>query len=391
MACALGCALGCASGANDRASREELSREAKGDAGVAPSEVDWAAHVGQAVPVKAAPGLQPSAAAAANTPATIVPATMADHAFEGSDTVPVRHLVYRVSFIVAAAGLHGRRPALLAPAGELHVDVAMERLRARFLGPGWPLEEGTEVRLRADVPGVYLFDGIGGRPLPPGQLAGWFQGAETGRAKAVMHVRRDPDDKGSHDRVGPGELLCALLAEWTQQDRDDLLPRCANGALPLGFRFGLWSAELTAIVPLNLPRGKLRADAGQPPEPVSFSFGRPMLDPADLARLVPERVRPDKRVVEVPIGAEGASLEVENLTPARAIVVVSGVPIGWVRPHARVRFAGFTPGFYRVVASRPLGQPLMNPTLVHIPGNLRFGRATPLVSPLAHASSRESR
>jgi hypothetical protein len=345
-----------------------------------PEASDWAAHVGKPPSVAtdtpgqlqpAAQGRQgppPSAASSLPVP-SIEPATMPDPAFEAEDQVPVRHLVYRVSFIVPPA-LRAKRPPLRAPAGELHVDVAQERLRARFLGPGWPVEDGTEVRLRDDVPGVYLFDGMGGRPLPPGQLAGWFQGAETGHAKALVGVRRD---QGSGDH-GPGDLVCALLAEWTQQDREELLPRCQNGALPLGFHFGLWSAELTAIVPLKLPRSKLRADSGHAPAPVAYALGRSMLDVTDMSHLTPVRMRAEHRVVEDPVGPEGAALEVDNRTDSRVVIVIEGVPIGWVRSHARTTFRGFTPGFYHVGAARPFGQPAMSPTLLHIPGQLRFGR-----------------
>ncbi|HEX2676625.1 MAG TPA: hypothetical protein VHM19_08290 [Polyangiales bacterium] len=335
--------------------------------------IDWAAQVGH-TPLIARGGSQPSAAKAAlSPPLNVQPATMADHAFEASGSVPARHLVYRVTFIVPT-GLRKHRPPISAPAGELHVDVAKERLRARFVGPGWPVEDGTEVRLRDDIPGVYLFDGTGGRPLAPGQLAGWFQGSEANRTKSLVYVHRD---LGNGERGGPGELLCALLAEWTQQDREDLLPLCRNGALPLGFHFGLWSAELTAIVPLEVARGKLRADAGHPPERIAWSPGRTMLEPADIAKLVPVRVRAERRVVEQPVGPEGAVLDIENRTDARVVVVVEGVAVGWVRARTHVRFNGFAPGFYHVGASRPFGQPVMSPNLIHIPGSLRFGRNDP--------------
>lgn len=358
-----------------RGSREPSSSAvAAPAANAAPSVLDaWASHVGQAPLAASAPVPPPSAAATEAPRPSIEPAIIPDTAFAESGSVPARHLVYRVSFVVPPA-LRVKRPSLLAPAGELHVDVAHERLRARFVGPGWPLDDGTEIRLRADVPGVYVFDGLGGRPLPPGQLAAWFQGMDQGRAKTNVRVRRD---LGSGDH-GPGDLLCALLAEWTQQEREELLPRCQHGALPLGFFFGLWSAELTAIVPLKLSRDKLRADGGHPPDPVVWTEGRTMLEAADVGRLRTVRVRPEQRVVEANVGPEGAALEVENRSDSRVVVVIDGVPIGWVRARASRRFSGFRPGFYRAGAVRPLGQPATSPTLVHIPGALRIGpRATP--------------
>jgi hypothetical protein len=297
---------------------------------------------------------------------------MADHAYDSDAPLAVRHLVYRVAFVVPPA-LRGKRPPLIAPAGELHVDVAPERLRAHFIGPGWPLDDGSEVRLRADAPGAYLFDGAGGRPLAPGQLAGWFQGHEAGRAKTSVRIRREP---GLHDRA-PGDLMCALLAEWTAQDREELLPRCQGGAMPPSFRLGLWAAELTAIVPMTLARRKLRADAGDPPDPIAAMASRAMLEPSDVAHLDPVRIRAVAREPAIAAGLDGASFEVDNRTEAKVIVVVQSVPLGWLSAHTRASFAGFAPGFYRVGAVRPFGQPVMTPALLRAPGALRLGKADP--------------
>ncbi len=320
------------------------------------AELDWASRV----------GYPPPSAAVSPSLAPLQPATLADRAFESDEQVPVRHLVYRVSFIVPTE-LRGQRPPLRAPAGELHIDVARERLRARFVGPGWPVDEGTELRLRSDIPGVYLFAGHGGRPLAPGQLAAWFQGQENGRARSTLRVHREVGASGD----GPGELVCALLAEWTRQDREEVLPRCAGGSLSPGFRFGPWSAELTAILPLTRSRQKLRADAEDPPLPIRAWPGRAMLEPAELGRLSAARVRTELRATSTEPGV----LLVDNATEARAIVVVEGVPVGWAYPHSQVRFAGFTEGDYHVGAVRPFGQPATRATLLHIPGTLRVGKA----------------
>lgn len=311
-----------------------------------------------------------------NAAARALPATVPDRAFDHEvegELVPVRRLVYRTTFVVPPA-LRSHNPPLHGPAGELHIDVASERLRARFFGPGWPVDEGTEVRLRADIPGAYIFDGKGGRPLPPGQLAAWFQGDERGEVKANVRVRRE---FGTHeDDSGPGDLLCALFAEWTRKPREELAPRCAGGSLPPMFRFGLWAAELTAIVPLRLARADLRADQGAPPEAIPEWTSRPMLEPIELAHLQPLRLRPGNVLSKVPMPEpdhEGAVLSIDNRRDSRVIVIVQGVPVGWVAPHATARLAGFTPGYYRVGAVRPFGQPLMTPTLMRIPGELSFG------------------
>jgi hypothetical protein len=261
------------------------------------------------------------------------------------------------------------RPPIAGPAGELHVDVGDQRLRARFIGPGWPIDDGSEVRLRADVPGVYLFDGAGGRPLPPGQLASWFQGQPGLRARTEVQLRHD---MGAPNE-GPGDLLCAFLAEWSQTSRDELLPRCA-GSLPPGFRFGMWSADLTAIVPLNLPRAHLRADAVDPPAPVVTTAVRPLLELEDLERIVPTPVRfpPEgSEILDAAVSGEG--IAVDNRTPARLVIIVQGLPVGWIQPQTSGRFVGLPPGYYRIAALRPSGLLVMAPVLTRVPADLHFG------------------
>jgi hypothetical protein len=263
------------------------------------------------------------------------------------------------------------RPAIAAPAGELHVDVGDQRLRARFIGPGWPIDEGSEVRLRVDVPGVYLFDGAGGRPLPPGQLASWFQGEDGLRARTDVRLRHDVEKAPTE---GPGDLLCAFLAEWSQTPRDDLSPRCV-GSLPTVFRCGIWSAELTAIVPLNLPRAHLRADAVDPPTLAISSPVRDLLDPRDLARIAPTPVRllPEEVAAQADAAVSGEGIAVDNRTPMRLVIIVQGLPLGWVKPQTSGRFLGLEPGYYKIAALRSSGLLVMPPVLTRVPADLHFG------------------
>jgi hypothetical protein len=304
----------------------------------------------------------------------IEPATLVDNEYAGNELVPVRRLVYRVTLFLPA-GMRVHRPPVAGPAGELHVDVGDQRLRARFIGPGWPIDEGSEVRLRADVPGVYLFDGAGGRPLPPGQLASWFQGEEGLRARTDVRLRHDIGAANE----GPGDLLCAFLAEWSQTSREELLPRCA-GSLPPGFRFGMWSADLTAIVPLNLPRAHLRADAVDPPAPVLTTTMRTLLELSDLERIAPTPVRfpPDGASLDAAVSGEG--IAVENHTPARLVIVVQGLPIGWIQPQTSGRFVGLASGYYRIAALRPSGLLVMPPVLTRVPVDLHFGGSAAAVA-----------
>jgi hypothetical protein len=320
----------------------------------------WANQVGHSVLPKSAPTA---------SEVKIEPAILADNGYAGHDLVTVRRLVYRVT--LQLPDTLRPRPPVLAPAGELSIDIGEERLRARFLGPGWPVDEGSEVRLRGDIPGVYLFDGDGGRPLGPGKLARWFQGDESVHGRVDVRVATDPN---AVKEEGPGELLCAFLAEWGQIPREYLLPSCA-GSLPPGFRFGPWSAELSAIVPLSLPRSQLRADALAPPDPLSTSNSHALFEPRDLIRITPTPLRAvPGEAAALDAAVSGNALAIDNRTPSRVAVVVQGVVIGWVKPQQVGSFQGLTPGYYRVAALRPLGTLALPVTFMRVPAEVVLGK-----------------
>jgi len=293
-------------------------------------------------------------------------ALMSDASEQSDEPTLVGRFVYRVSFVVPPT-FRDRRTVVRAPAGELHLDVSLNRLRARLVGPGWPADEGTEIRLRGDLLGVYLFDGRGGRSLGAGQLAAWFEGREAGEAQTRVGVRREWGAVAQ--RAVPGELLCALLAEWGRQQREALAYRCSAGQLPPGFRIGPWSGELTAVVPMELPRRALRADEIEPPSPITARSSRSWLEAEAISRLVPSRPAPE--------GGTG-SLRVENRTDTRAIVLAQGVAVGWVDAGQSLRVDGFAAGHYRVGAIRPLGVLRVPPKLLRIPGELVIGRSSDL-------------
>ncbi len=295
------------------------------------------------------------------------PPTVSDRAFDSSETVAIRRLVYRVS-IAIPEGLRAPHPPLLPSPAELHLDVGVDRLRARFQGAAWPVDEGSEVRLRADVPGVYLFDGKGGRPLGPGHLASWFIGDESHPlGRAHVEIRRDPGPL----LEGPAELVCAFVAEWTSHPREVLLPQCSGGAIPLGFRFGVWVADITAIVPMTMQRVQLRADSADAPRSLKASRMRPLLDPRDIARLPPFPMRslPGLPPVDA-VAADGGVLRVRNEARERVLVVVQGVPLAWLPPQAAAEFVGFTPGYYRVGGLRAFTSDIGTPAPFVIPGEL---------------------
>jgi hypothetical protein len=313
---------------------------------------DWARHVGSADPVHA--GARDGALEARA-------AVMNDDAEDSDELADVVRLVYRMRFTMPSS-FHDRSPAVAAPAGELQVDASQTRLRARFVGPGWPVQEGSEVRLRADLPGVYLFDGHGGRSLGPGQLAWWFEGQLNGRAQTMVGVRKNYGRQPATPLEVPA--LCMLLAEWSNEPRNWLVPRCLLGSPPPGFKLGAWSADLTAVVPMQVPRRVLRADQAKPPQLALPPASAGWLEAPAVARLAP--LRPD------PLESRGA-LVIENHTETRAVVIAQGVALGWVDAGATLRVDGLRAGFYRVGAIRPLGILRMAPNLVHVPGLIAIG------------------
>ncbi|NOY94487.1 MAG: hypothetical protein GXP55_25195 [Deltaproteobacteria bacterium] len=302
-----------------------------------------------------------------STAARVHPAFRADSAYTGSDPVPVHRLVYRVRLAVPRS--LGVAPATFPlPTAELYVDVARERLRARFVGDGWPVPAGSEVRLRRDQPGVYVFDGEGGRPLGPGQLASWFEGGR---------LRREPSYRvrapSARDQPFHSDLLCRFIAEWSRQPPDVVMRRCGDDGAPPFFRVGMWRAERTADVSVQLPRSALRADeVGPPPAPASV-HSRAYVSPQHLAALTPSRhgaAHPPLRPLDPP--AEG--LAVQNRGSARAIVTVQGVPVGWVDAGESALFVGLTPGVYAVGAMRPLGLQTAQRRNVAVPATIAVPR-----------------
>lgn len=292
-------------------------------------------------------------------PARHQPAVVPDRVYDDSDPVPIRRLVYRVRLHLPRS--YGRAEASrTVHAGELSLDVSTDRLRARFLGDGWPVDRGAEVRLRGDANGVYVIDGSGGRPLDPGELGSWFEGRRRGRSQARVIVWREWGDGTD----GPGELLCALLAEWARQPRDLLMRRCRHNALPPRFRIGLWLAELTAVVPMELPRNELRADHVDPPQGIEARSETRFLHAEEIARIAPLRATP------APPDGTLPALTVSNRGPTRLIVIVQGVPLGWIAPQATASYRALRPGYYRVGVIRPLGMPRYSPRTLELPTQL---------------------
>jgi len=291
------------------------------------------------------------------TPST-APAAARDLAYDSDAPLAVRRYVYRVRLAIPSA--LGDAEDLITPGAELYVDTSEERARARFVGQSWPLEAGAEVRLRGDSPGTYVFDGAGGRPLLPSELGEWFEGGER-RPGPSLSVRRDPAAAAGER----GALVCALLAEWAGEDREAVLRRC-DGRAPIAFRVGLWRAERTADLPIEIPRRSLRADEIDPPSTIPPSTSRAFYEPGTLARIEGAAVRGEEIEAADP-EAPGEGLLFVNESPTRVVVTAQGVPIGWVAPRLSGLFVGLRPGPIWVGAIRPLGSIALRPRLVSVP------------------------
>jgi hypothetical protein len=300
------------------------------------------------------------------SPRTIDRALVSDPEYSGNQREKVRRVVYRVSLMVPR--VFGEKKAnFITPAGELYVDVSQDRLRARFVGPGWPVEEGVEVRLRRDAQGVYLFDHNGGQQLGPGKMASWFEGQQHGSSRSSVRVRQERVLTGH----GPGDLICALLAEWTAQERDAVVHRCIEGSIPSGFGFGPWRAELTALVPMEIERRRLRADENEPPEEIKNADNRTFMAPSEFARVVPYLATQNAG----PIDTNG-ELQVVNNSSTKVIVVIENIPVAWINAYSEGHISGFRPGRYRIRATRPFGIQLFSPRFIDLPGKLTVGKPT---------------
>jgi hypothetical protein len=294
----------------------------------------------------------------------VVTAFVPDGDYAGDEVVEARRLVYRVRLRVPRS-LGDAPETVPHGATELAIDVSADRLRARFEGTGWPVPAGSEVRLRADQPGVYVFDDRGGRPLGPGQLAAWFEGGRLRRDPSVR-VRPAP----VRQQRGPGLLVCRFLAEWSSSAPDALARRCGEAGTLVDFRVGLWRADRTADVAMDLPRSGLRADQEDPPRRL------PVTNHHFVTSSVLSRMRPARRLpaAQRELAPEHGELVVRNRGRARMIITVAGLPVGWVDEGHTLTLSNLRSGFHEVGAMRPLGLQTARLRPVEVPGEVRLPR-----------------
>ena len=296
--------------------------------------------------------------------ARVQPAFVRDEEYVDAEPVAARRLVYRLRLLVPR-NLGERDDELPSAIAELDIDLSVDRLRARFVGNGWPVDAGSEVRIRRDEPGAYVFDADGGRPLGPGQLAHWFEG---GRPHVASYRVRPPPRS---EQSGPGDLVCRLIAEWVGDPPSEIERRCGDGGTPPDFRVGFWRADRTADVEVELPRNALRADHVDPPRAIAGAESRAFLPPSTVARIHWDRP-PIAHEPDPEAPAEGVL--VENRSSARMIFIVQGTPVGWLDSGEEAHFVGFEPGRYDVAGIRPFGAQAAGKREIHIPGRVRLPR-----------------
>ncbi|MGB0679175.1 MAG: hypothetical protein ACPGUV_05895 [Polyangiales bacterium] len=289
-------------------------------------------------------------------PYTILPAVVPDDRPRTMHApIAARRVIYRVRL---RPGARFRRPRDKArtPTAELSFDVTDARLRAHFLASGWPVAAGTQVRLRTDVAGTYVFDRHGGRPLAAGRLATWFEGTERPAKATRWSVRPSPRSEGR----GPGTLICAFLAEWAGEPGQPAQSRCGSGGSPVRFRVGPWFAERTADVPMQLSWEALRADHSAPPVPPRAAAA--LEDTADAA-LATATILP----VKLRRGRTG-----------RHLLLIDGLPCvwGWGK-RSLSQPMPVTTGYHRIGVLSPLGRVLLTPRDLHLRAPRRLAVVVP--------------
>ena len=106
-----------------------------------------------------------------------------------------RSVAHGVVLVVPAADAGGDEPAVDAV-------VAGGTTRSESVRAGLAaVPEGAEVRLRRDRPGVYLFDGHGGRPLEPGKLSDSISAHLAVKIEEKQSLLEEPDVTRRLERI----------------------------------------------------------------------------------------------------------------------------------------------------------------------------------------------
>ncbi|MGC4067712.1 MAG: hypothetical protein QM784_24295 [Polyangiaceae bacterium] len=290
----------------------------------------------------------------------------------------------------------------------MHIELAAAgRMRAVFLGQGYPWPEGTEIRARADKMGQVLVwpDAKSYRNIVPGALRALFAerrldlgplftpkvtnlppgqwlSLPTTRTILTTPVAEIQLDQASVPGAGLGAaLLCRFLVELAGVEPDAHL--CSGELLPL-------HAQLT-----NAPGGKLGfhvtaigkkqdstlASVQVPPENARFQpTGVPAPPNGTLARSLLTSLRTRSASVgSTPNPAAmlqpSSGLVAINRALSLRALLIDGVTVAWVPPGSEVSIPDLRNGIYSIAWRDFFGTYVEPPHNVALPARIALGVA----------------
>lgn len=276
------------------------------------------------------------------------------------------------------------------------------RMRFDFVGRGFALPAGTELRARPEYYGTVLVWPGGGsyRTLVPGVLRALL---EEGRADAAPLVQpkitRQPGptvlgqktqrlqldtptgklslDQASNASTGnSGQLLCRVLIELAGSEPD--ADACASDTVPLAAEYQ-WAegGRLSFVVSSVSPRKDLALESlSVPPTGASFRLGelpaRPteaLLDAATLGQIRSHAARVNEPTPQGP----AKILALTNHTDTGRYLLLDGIPLIWIPARGEASVFGIKPGHYGVSWRDFYATQVSPTTTALLPGRLVVG------------------
>ncbi len=281
-----------------------------------------------------------------------------DEGYASTRMIPIERVVYRV-IMRPRLGQTSLR-SMHTPA-ELRLDLSTDRLRAQFIGEGWPLHSDAEIRLRRDATGTYIVDAKGGRPLAEGRLATWFAGKmQRGPVHAAL------SSPGRATKTLPQRaLICALIAEWSNHSRLAFKADCGRGSIPTSFQIGSWYAHRTARIKLSVPRNSMRADHYHASMKNTGNYRASAVASNQLKQLHPN---PGEGALST-LKRHGQPCTVQNMTSRRLMIFINQMRIGWLDAKRHVALDGLSPGHYTILSTDTFGRPMSKRASMICPGH----------------------
>jgi hypothetical protein len=306
----------------------------------------------------------------------------------------------------------GLREANKVTAHTLKIDLTETgRMRAELTGRAFPLPAHTEIRARADHYGsIVLWPAAGEyRVVPPGALRtvlgerrvdvtplsagtvrprgdGWRLGHAVRKVEVASSVASVKLELSKVSEAGEGGvLLCRAIVEIAGVDPKT--PLCQPGEVPLSAAYS-WQEgggivfEVTALQKRNdlpaagmlvPPPGVHHAAAGLPTVPQGIFLSREELIGFRSAPLTLPPVRDP--------GVPGEGFVAVNHADRVMYVLLDGVPVVAVPPHADRYVIGPQRGRYLLQWRSFLGEKVLPPRSIEMPARVVFGSAADAGAP----------